>query len=294
MNRESSNTQDLSIYHALLFIWDYRNVISICTILGAMIGLGYSFIVPSIFVAQASISPKIQNQNGNASLIGRLGGFGDMVASQLGSGSANADRLEILLDGRPLAKFVLERKGMLESIYPDIWESNGEEWKLRPGKKVADTESGIEKITGEMIETTLNTQKQTILIKIMSHSRQVSLSLMQVYLEELNSYLHRKVNDEAKLNRDFLETQLNQSFDPLVREKIQQLIGSEIEKTMLISSKAFDILDPPFAPKSRWKPRRSQLLMLGALGGGFTGLIIPFLLIQFSALRAFRRKFHEA
>jgi LPS O-antigen subunit length determinant protein (WzzB/FepE family) len=57
------------------------------------------------------------------------------------------------------------------------------------------------------------------------------------------------------------------TVDPVLQEKISDLISYEIEKSMLASSTAFDVLEKPVVPLLRKSPKRKQILILSVLIG---------------------------
>ncbi|MFP4165442.1 MAG: hypothetical protein ACLFQB_10095 [Chitinispirillaceae bacterium] len=81
---------------------------------------------------------------------------------------------------------------------------------------------------------------------------------------------------DAKDNVDYLEGQLITVSDPLLREKLQGMIASEMEKMMLVSKEAFKVVDPPFCFKQF---REKKLYPLVFAAGLFftTALTVIFL-----------------
>jgi hypothetical protein len=89
-------------------------------------------------------------------------------------------------------------------------------------------------------------------------------SVLSNCIEHLDYYIKRDVQNDAKNNVDYLESQLFTVADPLLREKIQGMIASEIEKAMVVSREAFKVIDKPFCTKGH----KEKMLypLAGALG----------------------------
>jgi hypothetical protein len=78
----------------------------------------------------------------------------------------------------------------------------------------------------------------------------------------LNDYIKTNVQNEAKGNVGYLDSQLVRIVDPLLREKIQGLIADEIEKEMVVSKEAFRIVDPVYLSKT-FKEKKLFPLVFG-------------------------------
>jgi LPS O-antigen subunit length determinant protein (WzzB/FepE family) len=90
---------------------------------------------------------------------------------------------------------------------------------------------------------------------------------------------------DAENNRQYLESQLNNTFDPVLKEKIHGMIAMEIEKFMLVNSRAFDVLESAVVPIKRAKPRRVRIVLISVIFGLFGSMAGVFL---FQALRDFK------
>ena len=95
----------------------------------------------------------------------------------------------------------------------------------------------------------LTNKNSTMTITIKSKDSLLTVTLANDYIQFLNDYIKNNVQEDAKENVQYLETQLNGISDPLLREKLQSLIASEIEKQMVVSKEAFRIVDPVFLSK---------------------------------------------
>jgi hypothetical protein len=120
-------------------------------------------------------------------------------------------------------------------------------------------------------------KNNTMLITIKSKDSTLSITLAQKYVQFLDEYIKASVQSDAKENVSYLEKQLNGIADPLLREKIQSLIASEIEKQMVVSKEAFRIVDPVFLEK-RFK-EKGQYPRLFA-GGMFAVAFVFIILMQ--------------
>jgi hypothetical protein len=96
------------------------------------------------------------------------------------------------------------------------------------------------------IKKTKDPKKNVIILSIRSKDSTFTSILATVYLDYLNEYIRTKVQTEAKENVTYLDSQLVNIADPLLRTKILGLLANEIEKKMIVSREAFKVADPKY------------------------------------------------
>lgn len=250
----------------ILYMWGRRAFIIAGMAAGAILGAVYGLIAEPVYYSEAIISPK-EPQNagsGASSFISQLGGLGGVVAAQFGGGNANLDRMEILIRSRKMAEGVIQEMDLLPALFPKRWDGGKQAWK--PGVQPSLRE-GVEKLRTKMISVSLNPKKKILTLGLAAHDSVFAARLVGYYLESLNRKIWHDVITEADSNRHYLEQQLARTADPLLREKIQNLMAMEIEKSMLVASRSFDVLESPAVPHVRVRPKRKQAVILGAFAG---------------------------
>jgi LPS O-antigen subunit length determinant protein (WzzB/FepE family) len=233
----------------------------------------YAFLSKSVYESYAVISTRdVQGGGGGGSgLLSQLGGFGGAVASQFGLVNTTLDRMEIILKSREMAESVIDTHDLLPRLYPKAWDAQAKKWKGRgvpPNKRRA-----VEMLRAGFLNVVIDPRKKIIKVSIASPDSTLSTDLASYYLEALNARIQEDTRKDADGNRLYLEKQLWNTQDPLLRERIQNLMAVEIEKSMLVSSKAFDVLERPAVPLSRLKPKRRQIVT----GAFVIGLVLSCL-----------------
>lgn len=230
----------------------------------------FSLMVTPVYRSEAVIAPRQAGGGGSSSLISQLGGLGGMVSSQFGmSGSGySLERLEVVLKSRNLAQSVLDSADLLPRLFPEKWNGGAKAWKQdkpRPSDR-----DGVDLLRAKLLSVTTDSKRQILTIRMDAGDSLLAAELVNRYLQALGRKIKADIRTDADSNKNYLETQLLSVSDPVVREKILNLIGLEIEKATLVSSKSFDILESPEVPKVRSKPRRTRMVIVGFL----TGLIL--------------------
>jgi hypothetical protein len=182
-----------------------------------------------------------------------------MVGAQVGLGNNNLDRLELIVRSRDLALAVLEDSTLLPGLYPKSWDPARRAWK--PGF-VPDRKGAAEYLKSGVLSVTVDYKKNSMTLGVSAGDSSFTTRLLNAYLNALKSTIRENVRSDADSNRRYLEEQMANTGDPLLREKIQQLIGAEIEKAMLVSSRSFDILESPAVPDAPVSPKKKQIVAI--------------------------------
>jgi hypothetical protein len=207
------------------------------------------------YVATAVIAPRETESQKTPNLSG-LGMFGGVVASQLNlGGNASLEKLDIVLDSRKFNAEMLERAGLLPLLHKHEWPDRYEEnWDTAAGRWRVDSlvippRKAAGYITSELVDKEID-KNNTMTITVEHGDSLFADTLLSAALRHLDDYVKLGIQEEARENRDFLESQLRGVSDPLLRQKIQELIAAEVERMMVVSKEAFAIVDPVYVAKS--------------------------------------------
>lgn len=249
-------------------------------IVGAAIGglaLGYvaALIKGPTWTAKAVIAPKESDKQ--APQISALGGLGGMVASQLGlGGNASLEKIDVVLESRKFNAEMIGKYGLtpllVRTVDPDSYRQFYDtatgtwtgEYEVPSPEKLAGT------LKGEFLEKEID-KSNTLTMEVNSPDSAFSDTVLSAYVEHLNAYLKDLIAGDARENVTYLENKLVGITDPLLREKLQGLIASEIEKAMVVSKEAFEIIDPVFIAKG-FREKKLYPLVFG-FGLGFLSVL---------------------
>ncbi len=146
--------------------------------------------------------------------------------------------------------------------------------------------------------------KKTNLINIswVDEDPAFAAQMLQRVITELNYYLDNEFEFDAQRERQFVETQLAKSTKELehwerqvpsqqltlatiLRERLaSQTVYTELRKQLELSKITeakelvrFKVLDPPFVPEQKFKPKRSLICALTMVTSGFLAIFLVFL-----------------
>jgi uncharacterized protein involved in exopolysaccharide biosynthesis len=265
-----SSVTDFDIPGGIVLLWRGRYRIVAITMIAGVLGLLYSLYATPVYLADTIIAPKEnKSSSGGMPFLSQMGSLGGLGV-QFGLGNASLDRLEYMARSRDLAERVILDFDLLPKMFPKRWNVSAKAWKagMRP-----DMWEATESLREHRIAITPNSKKGVLILTFKAPDSTFSAQLANYYLVTLNKKIREDVLKEADNNRRFLEGQLAETADPLLREKIQNLIGMEIEKSMLVSTKSFDILQTPVVPRIRSAPKRKMMVALSLLAGMAIGFM---------------------
>jgi LPS O-antigen subunit length determinant protein (WzzB/FepE family) len=236
-------------------LWDRRKAIAAGTAAGALLAVAYALLAPEIFVSRAIIYPKEISATTERSLLGvGLGGVLNPLA-----GVSHLNRVDIVLKSPELATAVLRREGMLPLLFPDWWDPSAGRWKEGSPSEF----DGLEALRRALF-TRVDSYKLTLEIRVRAGDAKTAHGILRGYLDALNERMKEAVIRDADANREYLELQLSKTYDPWIREKIQQLILRQVETGMLLNANAFEVLEGPSYPRLRESPVRKRIVLLAA------------------------------
>lgn len=270
--KERLNGQPLEVnlLDLALYIWSRKAWVAGITFVFAVLGALYAFTTKPVFQSDAVMAPKESSGGGQASLLSGLGGFGGMVAQRLGLGSNSVDQLEVLLTSRGLAEKVLkDHPDFMPRMFPGLWDPATGKWKASDPKEVPTLARAVDVLRQGYLQVVGESKRKLIYLTVYSGNRDFSREIATAFLDALNERMREDIRSDAGANRKYLEEQMIATMDPLIREKIQQLIAAEIEKSMMVSSRSFDVLEPPTLAEYATKPKKRKILMISLVAGFF-------------------------
>jgi len=268
---------EIEIAQLLHTLWNQKTWIICCTSVITLIGLLYAIFATPQYYSEATFVLKETGKGDNTSSIfsqiGELGGVGDAVAAQLGgSGNASLNKIEVILKGHELADSVITTNNLMPVLFHKQWDPENDTWRSKDPKKIPTLRAGAKKLREDLLTINIDGKKGLIQIGIKFYDPLLAKQFVDDYLVGLNNKIREDVISEAEQNREFLERQLSQTSDPILMEKINNLIAVEIEKMMFASSQSLEILEGPVAPWERSSPQRTKTVLLSFVLGLFASI----------------------
>jgi len=261
----STPEDEINLLELFYILVKYKTLIIILSAIGFAGGYfaakmkGPTYIANALLVAKESGAPRPN--------LGALGALGGLAAAQLNLASNPAlENLELYLDSRQFKSELIEKYDLIpdmfkfapkrrtSKVYEQFYDTINGKWLENKEFTVPEPVQMAGFLSGAFLKKELDIKTKTLTVSVKSRDSLFSYNVLNNCIEYLDYYIKTGVQNDAKINVDYLENQLFTIADPLLREKLQSMIASEIEKAMLVSREAFKVIDKPFCEK-RYKEK---------------------------------------
>ena len=258
-----------SLVDILAYMWKQRKWLYGTVFVFLILGIVTSYLIHPVYYAEALISPK-STQRGNDPL-------SQLRSFQLGIGDPDFNKMGILLTSYEMSEKIVKDHNLAPILFPEEWDSEKKTWKdpeTKPNQRKA-----AEELNKHLVVET-DTRKNVMRVGIRFYDSSWTPILVNYFTSALNEKMRFDVVNDANVNRQYLEAQLDVTADPILAQKLKDLIGYQIEKAMLVNSQSIDVLTKPLVPKTRMKPQRKKIVIvsffLGVFAYGFGALAAYF------------------
>ncbi len=274
-NKEDEQTSEIDFVRTLLKLWSRRKWLAAGTGFVVFLSILYAFLSTPLYRSDATISLRESADGKFASLaMSQFGGAGGMIASHLGMGTNALDKVELVLKSWGFLDDLVSKNNLLPRLFPELWDETRKTWA--DPDEIPLVRHGSGRLRGEYVTIRLDPKRSLIDILAFTPDPMLSKELVEMYLAELNERIRTDVVESAEANQAFLEDQLDRAYDPVVREKIQRMIGAEIEKAMLVSSSSFDVVIKPLQPYRPVFPQHFNIIAKAFIFGVFLSIAGSF------------------
>ena len=235
--------------------------------------------LPNIYRSEATIIPRQQEKSPASSALSALGALSGMAGELAGlGGGGDVDKFEVVLKSRDLARRVVEKYKLMPDLFEEEWDPLKKEWKGNPAPTIQDA---YELITRQLLTVSRDRKTDVLTVKFDHEDPNFAKIMVDNYLTELSESLREETLKDAAENKRFLQEQIEQTSDPLLKVKISDLLAKEIEKETFARAQKyynFIVLDPPVASDldKKVKPRRALICILSVTVSGFFAVFLAF------------------
>ena len=303
---------EINLFDLWRVIWKWKILISLMVLTSVFATGLYSLYIKDIYTSTVVITPINSKEGGGGGLSSLAQQFGGLPGISL-PGSSSSSEIVNLLKSNILREKVIERYNLLPVLFYEKWDEGKKDWKkgeksgfsLNPfiyiQKVVAAVKpktqnsklktqdqndgnptvwDGLRMLNG-MVKVNNNAKDNTITVSVDFHDPETAARMVEYFLTTLTDHMSGEAKRVASTNRKYLEEQLGATADPLIRQKIYNLIAQQIETSMMSEVKenfAFKVIDPPRAPDKKIRPKRSQMVILSLVASLVAGILVAFFL----------------
>jgi uncharacterized protein involved in exopolysaccharide biosynthesis len=273
--------------------WFIMGFTLLCTLVAVYVTL---YVIPVTYKSDVVLQPtETSSPSGLSALAANL-----PMGFSLGGGGGKNANIVSFLNSRTIKERLIEKYDLLPKLYSEIWDKENKKWMIDDPE---DKPTMLKAIINLKDRYGINKDEKTALITIswMDEDPEFTKIMLQRIVKEIRYYLENEYESDAKREREFVENQLNKSekeleywekqvpSDKLILSKIQrerlasQTVYTELRKQLELSKISevkeiinFKILDQPFVPENRFKPKRSLICALTIVTSGFLSIFLLF------------------
>ena len=275
--------------------WFITGFTLICTLIAVYVTL---YVLPVTYKSEAVLMPANSESEG-----GKLSALlGSLPINLPGAAGSKTDKILAFLKSRNLQQRLIGKYNLLPVLYKNLWDQKNKKWKVDDPKKIPTV---IKAIQSNALEPSFQVEKdkKSGLIKISWESEDPKFAALMLkrVINELQHYLDNEYESDAKREREFVQKQLEKATQELefwesqvpnktltlsriTRERLAaQTVYTELRKQLELAKIAeakelitFKVLDPPFVPETKYKPKRTLICAVTMVTSGFLAIFLVF------------------
>jgi uncharacterized protein involved in exopolysaccharide biosynthesis len=279
---------DLREYWRLMV--DNRKLIGIITGACTVLALVAAFVMTPIYRAETLLAPvSDEKTSGLSALAGQFGDIASLVGVNLGSGSS-VDESIATLKSRELGTAFMKEHGLKRILFADRWDPAKKTWATRWWSPGTDSRGPTDweaySIFDSIRSVDVDSKTNLVTLSIEWKNPALAAEWANDLVKQVNEMRRQEAVNDAEKNIHYLQEQLAKTGSVEVQQAIYRLIEAQTKNKMLASTReeyAFKVIDPAVAPERKVKPKRSVIVIVGAIAGMALGFVTVLLRRRFSA-----------
>ncbi len=162
-------------------------------------------------------------------------------------------------------------------IFEDSWDEKTKTWKVEEPPTLQDAYKSIQ----GMLEIKPDKKSGVLKLGFLFPDPEVAQKLLSYYVDGMSEFLRQQSLENVAIQSKALQEQLITTTDPLLRTKLAEIIAQYVEKETLAKVQkyyGFNVIDPPFVPEKRFKPKRAQICILSVIVAFFMAIFLAFIM----------------
>src|SRR4030066_770084 len=228
-NQDESSEEEINLLDYWRVIWKRKILIISVVFLITLLSVIISLYAVEVYQTTAIISPLREEKGGGGmSLLSQqFGGLGSIAGISLPSSKSSTEIMN-LLNSNMIREKMIEKYNLLPVLFSKNWDKDKKEWINKPPTMW----NGIRALSS-IIKVTNNIKENTISLSAEFHDPEITVVLVDDLLSTLSDYMGNESKRSAIIKRRYLEEQLRSTSDPLIRQKIYNLISQQVETAMM-------------------------------------------------------------
>jgi len=273
---------ELNLIVWIRIVWKRRYLVALTVAASVISTAVYSMRLPNLYESSAVITPVGSKDKGSKGL--------SLFSQQLGGAAgitipapSSSTEITNLLNSMMLREKIIKKYALLPALAGDEANAAGKD----EGKRLW---AGLRALDS-IIRVSSSAEENTISITAEFHDPGEAARIVDHFLDALTEQMTGEAKRVALANIGHLERQLGATSDPLIRQKIYNMIAEQVETSLMAEVKenyAFKVIDPPRVPDRKTGPKRVKMLAMSFFVSLAVAVMLAFMLeyVRIKALEA--------
>ena len=267
---------EINLLDLFIVLLKHKVMIFSVVILTGISAVVISLTMPNIYRSEVTIAPTTQEKSGGA--LSALGGFGAMIASEAGIIAAGSlEQFDVVLKSRELTNAIVRKYNLLPILFEKSWDAENKRWKVKKPPTLQDAYLAVK----GLLKAAPDKKQNVLKLSFEINDPLMAQRILNYYVLGLSEFLRQQTLEEAAAQQAQLSRQLAKTTDPLLKNRLYELIARQIEKETLAKVQryfSFNVIDPAFVPENKFKPKRAQICILSVVVAFFIAVFLAFFL----------------
>ena len=268
-----SAEEEINLLDLLIVLLKHKVMIFSVVVLAGVAALVVSLRMPDIYRSECTIAPTAREKSVGG--LAALGGVGAIIASEAGiGGTGSLDQFDVVLKSRELSNTIIQQYNLLPILFEDAWDYQTNRWKNKPPKR-----EDIQKAVQNVLTIASDKKQNVMRVSFENKNPKMAREILNYYIVGLSEFLRRQTLEDAAAQKEHLSQQLAKTTDPLLKNRLYELIARRMEEETLAKVQkyySFNVIDPAFVPEKKFKPRRAQVCILSVVVALFVAILLAF------------------
>ncbi len=296
-----SEDDEIDLLQLWRVVWNAKFFIASFTIAATLAAVLVTlYVLPVTYKSEAVLLPT-ESESGKLGGLASLAGSLPIPISLPGGGKS--DQILTFLQSRNLQQRLIEKYELLPHYYAELWDTEKKAWKSVDSKSNPSVVKALQgNLLGAVYNVSQNKKNNLISVSWVDEDPVFAAAMLKRVIADLAYYLDNEFEFDAKREREFVEAQLTKAVNELEywekqvpnqnltlaiiqRERLAtQAVYTELRKQVELAKineakelVRFKVLDPPFVPEQKFKPKRSLICILTMVTSGFLAVFLVFM-----------------
>ncbi|MDO8723383.1 MAG: Wzz/FepE/Etk N-terminal domain-containing protein [Syntrophales bacterium] len=267
---------EINLIDLFIVLLKHKVMIFSVVILTGISAVVVSLTIPNIYRSESTIAPTTPEKSGDA--LSALGGLGAMIAFETGITAAGSLELfDVVLKSRELTNAIARKYNLLPILFEKSWDAENKRWKVKKPPTLQDAYLAVQ----GLLKVAPDKKQNIMRLSVEMNDPLMAQRILNYYVVGLSEFLRQRTLEEAAAQQAQLSQQLAKTTDPLLKNRLYELIARQIEKETLAKVQkyfSFNVIDAAFVPEKKFKPKRAQICILSVVVAFFIAVFLAFFL----------------